>query len=238
VLNTSVFELPAISGEVLSRQPLAFENYGDLPDLPSRPETLITLELRIGEWPMPLGEIVDAVLGDPGATIQILRLAGREYGSSEFRPERIEDCICDLGADTCLAEAARGSQHRRGNSQEIAARWRHATDIAHCCRFLAEEACGSIKPHQAYLAGLLHEMGSLPALLGWDRNDLPANAELCALRLAERWNFPAFLKDSFREMCRLGRSTQWSKLIGDAHQLAGGSEMSGAFSLIADQLPA
>lgn len=243
MLNTSVFEFPAIPAEVLSCEPFAPEATGELPDVPALPETLIALELHLGEWPVQLGEVADAVLGDLGATIQVLRLAGREYssseyGSSDYRPERIEDCICDLSPNACLAEAARGSLRRGKRHQEMVEIWAHAREIAQWCRLLAEDASGSMKPHEAYLVGLLHEMGSLPSLFGWERRDLSSNPETCAVRMAERWNFPSYLKDFFRELQRPGRYSPWRKLIEDAHRLAVGTDSSRPLVSIPMRLPA
>ena len=57
------------------------------------PETLLLMDLGALEKPVDLEEITQVVLSDPGATIQVLRLAGRERALGEEREARIEDCI-------------------------------------------------------------------------------------------------------------------------------------------------
>ena len=238
MLNTTVFEFPAIPGEVVSRSPFDFEAASDLPDVPALPETLIALELQLCEWPVNLGAVASVLLGDLGAVIQVLRQVGREHGDSQWRPDRIEDCICDLGLRACLAEASRGSLRRGDRLSEWTATSVHAREIARSCGVIAEEACASIRPCQAYLAGLLHELGTLPIALGWDHSELPANPDLCALRLAECWDFPQFLKEFFRDACRPGRESQWTRLIAEAHRLSGDRATRGSLTIFPVLLPA
>ncbi len=187
------------------------------------PETLLAMELQLQERSVDLGEISATILEDIGATLQILRLAGREYADSEDRPVRIEDCISGLGLRACLRAAASGAPIK-GNRHRAFVEFRaHSREIARLCRLLAEEMPEFANPHAAYLIGLLHEIGALPSILGWDRSDLPANRSLAALRMAEQWALPSFLKDSFWEVSMSGCDARWSVVVSTAHQLAAGS---------------
>ena len=53
-----------------------------LPAVPVMPETLLLLDLVAQEPTVDLRGMSQLVLDDMGATLQILRLAGREYGNS------------------------------------------------------------------------------------------------------------------------------------------------------------
>ena len=216
VLNTSVFEFPA------SRSALAFQlgHVDDLPGVPALPETLLAMEFQLQEFSIDLCAISGIVLGDLGATIQILRLAGREYGDAEGRPVRIEDCICDLGPKACLRAAAGGTMVNGIRQRAVLQMWEHSREIAHICKLIAEETPGFINPHQAYMAGLLHGIGELPAVLGWERSAAANYRPFSAVDLAERWSFPAFLKEFFHAVNKPGWNSQWSKLMSTAHRFA------------------
>lgn len=226
VLNTSVYEFPTSRSFVSQPQPFLLDLAEELPDIPAMPETLIAMELQLQERSVDLGEISEAILEDVGATLQILRLAGREYTDAEDRPARIEDCISGLGLRACLRAAAseapiKGPRHRALNEFRA-----HSREIARLCRLLAEEMPEFAIPQEAYLAGLFHDIGALPGILGWDRSDLPANRALAGWRMAEQWALPLFLKDYFREASMSGGDGHGWKIVSMAHQLAAGTFVS------------
>jgi hypothetical protein len=222
VLKTSVLEFPA-SNILSDLRSFQFEGTDELPDVPVLPETLLTMEFLLQESPVDLRGFTEVVLGDLGATIQILRLAGREYGSAEDGPVRIEDCISDLGLMACFNAAAQGTFTRGIRPQradfEI---WMHSREIAKHFRLLAEETGGAINPDQAYMCGLLHALGSLPGVLGWQWHESADYHPLSALKLAEQWCFPRYVKDFFCEIM-MPYDPHWSELLATAHQIARGS---------------
>jgi HD-like signal output (HDOD) protein len=222
VLKTGVIEFP--TGRCILVEPwlAACESADNLPDVPVLPETLLAMELQIRNSPVDLSAFTDAVLRDLGATIQILRMAGREYGASDDRPVRIEDCICDIGPAACLDAVARVTIARSAQRRAVFEAWEHAREIARCSRQLAEEIPWAINPDQAYMAGMLHAIGSLPSMLGWDWNEASYDREHTAMKLAERWAFPSYLRDFFCEMLMPGYNPQWSELMAEAHHLAYG----------------
>lgn len=221
VLNTSVYEFPAIPSFVSEPQPFLLRIAEELPDIPAMPETLLAMELQLQERSVDLGEISELILDDIGATLQILRLAGREYGASEGRPARIEDCISALGLRACLRAASSAAPAKGPGHRALVELRAHSREIAHLCRLLAEEMPELATPQEAYLTGLLHEIGALPALLGWDRCDLPANRGLAALRMAEQWSLPSYLKAFYGHAST--PESRLSKLVSVAHQLAAAS---------------
>jgi hypothetical protein len=220
VLNTSVLEFPA--GNIILDEYRCFppEITDSLPDVPALPETLLTMEFQLQENSVDLRGFTEVVLGDLGATLQIFRLAGQEYGSAEDCPMRIEDCISDLGLTACLNAAASGTLVRGAQQRANFEIWTHSREIAKHCKFLAEEMPGSINPDQAYIVGLLHAIGTLPDVLGWHWDDAPENQALSALKLAELWHLPRYVKDFFKENLMHGRNPRWSEFLAAAHQLA------------------
>jgi HD-like signal output (HDOD) protein len=154
-----------------------------------------------------------------GATLQILRLAGREHGVSEDRPWRIEDCISHLGLDACR-EAISTQTVVRGDHRQYAISecWAHAREVAQYSRALANEIA-DVNPDEAYLAGLLHAIGFLPELLGWRESGVVDGA-LAGLRLAKRWSLPSCVVEFFSEVQLTGYSTRWPGIVRKAHQNA------------------
>lgn len=186
------------------------------------PETLLAMELQLQQSPVDLGAFSQVVLHDLGATLQILRMACREYGADDDRPMRIEDCICDFGPAACFHAVAKASLVRSQQRRAIAAIWTHAREIADNAKHLAEEISSAITPDQAYIGGLLHSIGSLPAALAWHWSEASLDTVHTGWKLAERWAFPGYLRDFFCEMLMPGCYPQWSEIMAAAHRNAGG----------------
>ncbi len=219
MLKKNLFRTQAGSNPVAMHQPALIKAGHALPPVPVFSETLLLLELEAQEYCADLRRLSRAVLSDLGATVQVLRLAGREYGSTEDRPRRIEDCISDLGLRSCLNSV--GAQVVSKDSRaDIAQLWAHSTEIAYHARLVAEEISG-INPDEAYLVGLLHGIGMLPAVLAWDDREwyLQESAH-SGLELALQWSLPAFVVDAFLEMSGAREAGRWTDILKIAHQRA------------------
>ena len=221
MLKTGVIEFPIGRSILVEPRHSQSESADNLPNLPVLPETLLALELQLQNYTVDLHAFAEVVLADLGATIQILRLAGREYGACEDNYTRIEDCICDFGPTACFEAVARGAMARSLHRQAVSEIWAHARQIAQNAKHLAEAVPWAISPDQAYMAGLLHAIGSLPSILGWELSGAHDYAAT-ALKLAERWALPSYLRDFFCEMLMPGYNPQWSEMIAEAHRLANG----------------
>jgi hypothetical protein len=205
--------------QVVILQPTQVASVPD-PALPIMQETLLLLDLAVQEPSIDLREMSQLVLDDLGATLQILRLAGREFGNSNDRPLRIEDCISGLGVDACMQTVSEERAARQGRQGAIAEMWAHCREIAQHCKEVANEL-PDINPDQAYLVGLLHLIGSLPSVLGWDdtRRDAAGEA-LSGLQMAKQWSLPHFVQQFFSEIQSTGCNSEWSEIERLAHQRA------------------
>jgi HD-like signal output (HDOD) protein len=229
VLKNTAFQIPAVLKPPVERQPFQVELVHELPHLPVLPETLLLLELKVQESCVDLREISQLVLGDLGATLQILRLAGREYGNSDGRPVRIEDCISDLGLHACLEAVSAQTVARDGRRHAVAAAWSHSREIAQYAKLVAEDL-PDVNPEEAYLVGLLHTTGLLPAILGWSRAEsAAADTALAGFRIANRWALPLCVVEFFCEIHLPGYGTRWSRIVRTAHQVANRSSISCPF---------
>ncbi len=221
VLTTGVFEIRVDRSGFSERHTCQSELIDDLPEVPVLPETLLSMELRAQEYSVDLHEMAQVILSDIGATIQIFRLAAAEFGSTDDRPVRIEDCISSLGLQACLKAAARQTAGKPGRYRAVSDTWAHCRDTARYSKALAETMGGTVHPEDAYLAGLFHALPMLPEILGWNCREYGLKEEASAgLRMAERWRLPKCVVEMFREMHSTGYGTQWMDIVEQAHELA------------------
>jgi hypothetical protein len=218
VLSRKVVEIGAGRGFFKHPQ---FKPSGDSPDVPVMPETLLLLELNAQACSVDLREMTQVVLGDPGATIQILREGGRECSFGEEPPNRIEDCISALGVRTCIEAVSRRIVSRAMNKPAIMRAWSHSRKIAETCKLIAEEASQNIDPDEAYLTGLLHELGTLPAILDWaPALAVSSDPVLTGLRLAEEWFLPQCVVEYFSEPGHQRGVGRWTGIVQCAHEIS------------------
>lgn len=192
----------------------------DLPGVPVLAATLLKMELELHESSTDLRGFSEAVLGDAGATIQILRIAGSEYGSASDRPVRLEDCISALGPRACLNATARGCLIKGIRQHASVEMWTHSRETAQYFKLLAARSSSNVSPDQAYLAGLLHCLGALPAVLDWKGCGISDDPARVALELAELWHLPRFVREFFSEVFMPGHSPEWSSFITIGHHPA------------------
>jgi HD-like signal output (HDOD) protein len=217
VANQNVFDIQIRRDSMTDREPLQLEVGRDHPDVPVMPETLLLLDLLVQETCVDLRQMSELVLTDLGATLQILRLAGREYGTADDRPLRIADCISDLGLRHCLKAVSAQTICRHERKSEVAALWAHSREIASCSRLVAREM-SEIDPEEAYLVGLLHAIGMAPAVLGWKESS--ADDALIGLKLAKRWSLPRCVMEFFGEVQLSRYTNRWSVIVQEAHMIA------------------
>ena len=190
------------------------------PTVPTLLATRIQLELLLGEPLIDLRAVSAAVLQDPGATLQVLRLVAAESGANEtFKsrissPIRMEDCLASLDAhawfDAICAATVDGD---RPAPSELFAAWAHANAVAQCAMELAEWLEG-YSPEEACLVGLLHELEDLPALLCWDGRLFP---ELRSVeQMARAWGLPRHLVLCSENPAESDR--YWAVLLNEAHR--------------------
>ena len=188
-----------------------------LPPVPALLETLLLLDLESQELSIDLRGLSELVLGDLGATVQILRLAGQEYGCAEGRPNRIEDCISDMGVHACIEAVSTCNMTGKNCHDAIEEAWSHAREIAQFSRLIAEDV-PEVNPDEAYLVGLLHSIGTLPVVLGWRQREQDADdSVLTGSKMARQWMLPGFVQEFFSALEADRRPTVWSEIVQMAH---------------------
>jgi HD-like signal output (HDOD) protein len=190
-----------------------FASADPLPDVPILLSTRLQLELLLQEPVLDLRAVSEVILQDMGATLQILRLVGEEYRAAEERPIRIEDCIASL--DTRVWFDAVSAMTLVQNSRAAVA-WQHAKQIGRFAEQLAAQQEG-VRPGEGQLVGLLHEIGKLPELLGWQRAQLTyEDSKAVAALLAEHWHLPLCVLDATQQQ-QTESVSRWTAILNAAH---------------------
>lgn len=190
----------------------------ELPDLPVFPETLLKFELAIHERPVELAGVSDLLLSDPGAAIQVMRTAGRNWEGDD-PAERIEDAISSLGVKTCLHAMSNHTLTRGTSKSAILNAWEHASVIAHQSGFLTQEFTPNAPPGDARWVGLCHEIGSWPAILGWaPAGERAIDPNLMGLSMAQAWGLPPCVEEYFSDRLNAKADSPWSVIVDQAHK--------------------
>jgi hypothetical protein len=193
----------------------------DLPDVPVLPETLLRLDLEVQEPSVDLRAVTQVVLNDLGATVQIFRLAGQEFGNGEGCPTRIEDCISGLGVSACLDAVSAETIAHDHRYNAVAETWAHSREIARYAKLVAEET-PDVNPDEAYLVGLFHSIALLPPVLGWFGSEgRTVDFARAGFQMARQWALPRFAVEYFNQTH--GNASPWSEIVSKAHRFASNS---------------
>ena len=84
---------------------------------------------------------------------------------------------------------------------------------------LVAESLDGISPEEAYLVGLLHEIGAIPKVLGWPNEGLDDRES--APLLTMEGSLPLFVLSAIRSMNDSCSSSVWKFILTAAHELAG-----------------
>jgi hypothetical protein len=189
-----------------------------LDEVPVMSATVLGLDMLLQEPCIDLRIASDLILSDVGATLQILRLIGKEYDVAAERPSRIVDCIASLDSDVWLA--AISARTFVGNRKQAAttAVWMHCRRVAQYAQLVAESLDG-ISSEEAYLVGLLHGIGDIPAALGWPYGSRGAKDQGALFAL--EGTLPLFVHTALRSMNESSSSSVWRYILATAHELAG-----------------
>jgi HDOD domain len=188
-----------------------------LDHIPVMSATVLGLEILLHEPCIDLRMASELVLSDVGATIQILRLIGREYEFATEHPCRMGDCLASLDAGNWFdAISARTFACDRKHTA-TSALWKHCRLVAQYARLVAE-SLESISPEEAYLVGLLHDIGAISKVLSWPNNSLD-DREPASL-LAIEGSLPLFVLSAIRSMNDRCSFSPWKIVLTSAHELA------------------
>ena len=191
-----------------------------LSDVPALPATLVMLELLLDQPAVDLEAVSEVVLSDLGATLQILRTGSEEWDQDEEQSFRVPARLVALGKDVILKAipcfTSLGSDFPMQADFEL---WEHSRLVAECARAIASGFPG-VDPEKAYLAGLLHEIGRLPELLGDCDRPLGESEVTVAGYLVREWALPRCVTGTLTPSPESAADTaEITKVVAIAHEL-------------------
>lgn len=134
--------------------------------IPSPPEVLVHLMRAMEDEASSIPDLAQIVSQDPGLVSRILSVANSPALRRTKELTTIEDCLASIGIRlvralvTCLSIQRLFDKDQTLSSAEVADFWCHSLLVGELARGIAEQA-GLHKPDDAYLSGLLHDIGEL-----------------------------------------------------------------------------
>jgi HD-like signal output (HDOD) protein len=111
----------------------------------------------------------------------------------------VEDALRGLSLQSIKARVMQEALDllvRRQHPSDRIQTWRQSLRCALLCEGLALELSYP-QPHEAYLAGLLHNLGPVPPM-GWDLDHLLQERDAALAARVEAWRYPSLLSDALR----------------------------------------
>jgi hypothetical protein len=189
-----------------------------LDQVPAMSATVLGLEMLLHEPCLDLRLAAEVVLSDVGASIQVLRLIGREFEFVAERPRRMVECLASLDVKCWFAAISAQTYACDREHSKTATLWNHSRLVAQYAELVAH-SFHSISPEDAYLVGLLHEVESFPTVLGWP--DCGAGGRTTGFMVATEEALPPFVVAAMREVNDSDASSTWKFILTAAHGLAG-----------------
>jgi HD-like signal output (HDOD) protein/signal transduction histidine kinase len=220
--------------------------------LPAMPQILIKLLAHLQADDLGMPELAALVAKDAGMTGKILTVANSSAYHRNGRQPNLEQAMVALGTDMIKTLVISDSVFQTFNSfpnsgaTDLRAFWKNSLTAAVLARDLARHLNYS-QPEEAYLAGLLHNVGRL-ALLATAPKEYGFNftarddEDLCAVEqrtlqithaeagawLIERWQLDSFLADSVLYHHEPGERLEGAhpliRIVRAAHLLSGHAE--------------
>lgn len=133
-------------------------------NLPSLPTVVLELLASMDQEDVNIDTLTSKIGQDQALTAKTLRLANSSFYGMAKQVSTIHEAIAILGFRTVRSLAATAAligtfAGRTPTSFNVAPFWRHSIAAAVCARELATHL--DLNPEQAYIAGLLHDIGRL-----------------------------------------------------------------------------
>lgn len=186
-------------------------------DLPALPAIVLELIRTFGQEDVDIDTLAAKIARDQALAARTLRLANSSFYGLASRVTTIGQAVVVLGFDSVRTLVAGGgiidTLSGAGAAIDLAGFWRHSVANAVCARSLARHT--GQNPENAFIAGLLHDIGRLvlatrfPAGYGeatarHERGDgrqleaehavLGIDHQRVGLMLAESWKFPPLIR--------------------------------------------
>jgi HD-like signal output (HDOD) protein len=139
-------------------------------ELPTMPEVLLKLNEVMARADAAAGDVARVVTADPAVSTNILRIVNSAYYGLQVRVSSVNLAISVMGFNMTKKVALKaavfssfGKRREKIQHFDPAAFWRHAvfTGVAAKTLATASPAFADMHPEDAYIAGLLHDIGKI-----------------------------------------------------------------------------
>jgi HD-like signal output (HDOD) protein/signal transduction histidine kinase len=218
--------------------------------LPSMPQVLLRFLSMTEDDRASMNELATVVGQDPALSAHVLIAANSVALRRGGELKSLDQCLVALGTRlvrtmaACLAVQTVFARTVGDPSYDLAGFWRHSLHVAELSRALAV-ALGRDDFEEAYLAGLLHDVGQLlllggmgrryGALLAWSRDEeallslerpeLGTDHAAVGAWLLDQWRLSSFMADAVLfHHCQpgeIGAADPLSQIVWAAHTVSG-----------------
>lgn len=180
-------------------------------DLPTLPDMALKIQDLIGDPNVSVDKIASLLSSDPAISIHIIRTANSAALSNGIRVGNLRDAISRLGYRMLRSMVMNITMTKLFLArspfvnQQLKELLEHSREVAAISYVLAQQQ-KHLKPEEAMLAGLVHDIGALPLYLYADRQHSRLNqttleelirkfSASIGIKLLQNWNFPDELVD-------------------------------------------
>ena len=181
--------------------------------LPTLPEVALRVRDTLEDENMGLPEVAQVIVSDTALSARLIQIANSPLLRASRKIETVDAAVARMGSDMVrnlvmsvvmeqMFQATTDATDKR-----LRALWEHSTNVAAICHALAAQFT-DLKPDQALLTGLVHDIGSLPIITRAE--DIPALLEDEELldniikkthteigkAILTKWNFPQEIIDA------------------------------------------
>jgi HD-like signal output (HDOD) protein len=188
-------------------------------DLPSLPDVVLKIRDALARDDVDLNRLAELAGADPALAARLMKIANSAlFSRSNLPPTNLHDAVVRLGSrmvrNTAIAIAAQQVfiGYSTGSIRtEIGRVWRHSVYVAALTHILLSLKRTEIPPEDGFLAGLLHEVGTLFILLrSKDREELWAQPDALqaiirawqarmGAKIVAQWEFSPALIEAVRD---------------------------------------
>lgn len=230
-------------------------------ELPSLPDVVLKIRDALASADIDLDRLAEIAGSDPALTARIMKIANSTlFSRGSVPPSDLQAAVVRLGSrmvrNTAIALAAQQvfiGYGAKAIQPQMTRVWRHSLHVAALCHLLLTVKRCEISPDEGFLAGLLHEVGTLFVLLrSKDHPDLWTEPDALQAviadwqsklggRIMEQWEFSETLTSAVRDhdSCSLNCEVPVSltQIVGIANYLSNLDEATEDLDELISKLP-
>ena len=235
-----------VQGEALQRIPGPVLKAIEALDLPAMPQVLLRFHEEAGSDSASMDALAQLVMSDPTLSARILTVANSAAFRRGGAMQSIKQSLIALGTRmvrtiaSCLIVQSVFGRLPGAHARDLTGFWRHSLLVAEFARALAVEG-GDIDGEEAYLAGLLHDVGQLMLLGGLgdryrtllarsgiearlvavEQPELETDHGAVAAWLVDQWQLPSLMADAIlfhhQDAERIASADVLTRVLWSAH---------------------